>query len=185
MCSGGAIVSQARLRRARSRCGRSAHYAASCVPCCLALDFPGARARTDARASGRALLLRGRGAACGQRGREWRAALSRSLARCLSLARSLARARALSLSLPGLSGMVHVSDVHHWTKSSQRINLGYAWNDSPRSDIHKITKLPRLHCRDEKSPPHPPPHPLACIVTPCLHCRCERRGDCSVLAIRN
>ena len=58
-------------------------------------------------ASGCALLLRGRGAACGQRGRGWRAALSRSLARSLSL----------SLSLPGLSGMVHVSDVHHWTKS--------------------------------------------------------------------
>ena len=33
----------------------------------------------------------------------------------LSLARSLALS--LSLSLPGLSGMVHVSDVHHWTKS--------------------------------------------------------------------
>jgi hypothetical protein len=37
--------------------------------------------------SGCVLLLRGRGAACGQRGRAWRAALSRSLAR--SIARSL------------------------------------------------------------------------------------------------
>ena len=67
-------------------------------------------------ASGCALLLRGRGEACGQRGRGWRAApLARSLARSLSLARSFALS--LSLSLPGLSGMVHLSDVHHWTKS--------------------------------------------------------------------
>ena len=35
----------------------------------------------------------------------------------LSLARSLACS--LSLSLPGLSGMVHVSDIHHCTKSGQ------------------------------------------------------------------
>ena len=61
-----------------------------------------------------ALLLRGRGAACGRRGR---GSLARSLVRSLSLARSLALS--LSLSLPGLSGMVHVSDVHHWIKSAR------------------------------------------------------------------
>jgi hypothetical protein len=41
----------------------------------------------------------------------------------------------------------------------QRINLGYAWNVSPNSDIHKITKhntkIPRLHCK------LPPTHSLA------------------------
>ena len=33
-----------------------------------------------------------------------------------------------------------------------------------------------------------PPHPLTCFVTPCMTCmyrRCERKGDCSVLGIRN
>ena len=37
------------------------------------------------------------------------------------LARSLARS--LSLCLPGLSGMVHASDVHHWTKSTGRFTV--------------------------------------------------------------
>ena len=56
-------------------------------------------------------------------------------------------------------------------------------NATSTSDFHKITKIPRLHCKL-------PPHPLTCFVTPCImmmyymHRRSERRGDCSVLGIR-
>ena len=46
----------------------------------------------------------------------------------------------------------------------QRINLGYAWNVSPSSDIHKITKIPRLHCK------LPPTHSLALYHLACIIC---------------
>jgi len=171
--AGPLIVSPARLRCARLRGSRSAHYAASCVPCCWAMDCavpcggapPLGRRRTRARvgrsrvacvevcavsaraewlaaASGPAFrpgaaTAGGRPGSGGRGGRECacrarvvgigvRAAAVRAgcgvratwagVEGCsLSLARSLALS--LSLSHPGLSGMVHVSDVHHWTKS--------------------------------------------------------------------
>ena len=46
----------------------------------------------------------------------------------------------------------------------QRINLGYAWNVSPNGDIHKITKIPRLHCK------LPPNHSLTLSHPACIVC---------------
>jgi len=50
---------------------------------------------------------------------------ARTCATCCWARDWLARSLALSLSLclPGLSGMVHASDVHHWTKSTGRFTV--------------------------------------------------------------
>jgi hypothetical protein len=80
-------------RRARARVGRSR---VTCVGVCAV--------------SARAGWGRGRVGACVAGFRQ-----------ALSLARSLALS--LSLCLPGLSGMVHASDVHHWTKSTGRFTV--------------------------------------------------------------